>query len=157
MEGRVTNIKDLNANKFLEKKIFDNEKLLLYNYLASLLKIDIEDLVILAKTIFILVTNGNYENVPFKTEIKTILKLILDKITFLVPLSDDMQDLLVAVYENSFIENIETRVETNCVRVKIWLKPALKTEFFHKYKKIFTDISKFFEIIYDQEFKFQFL
>src|SRR5271157_456195 len=157
MEGRVTNIKDLNANKVLEKKIFDNEKLLLYNYLASLLKIDIEDLVILAKTIFILVTNGNYENVPFKTEIKTILKLILDKITFLVPLSDDMQDLLVAVYENSFIENIETRVETNCVRVKIWLKPALKTEFFHKYKKIFTDISKFFEIIYDQEFKFQFL
>ena len=157
MEDRITSIKDLNANKFLEKRTFDNEKLLLYNYLASILKIDIEDLVILARTIFILVTNGNHENIPYKSEIKTILKLILDKITFLVPLSEDMQELLVAIYEKSFIENIETRVETRCIRVKIWLKPALKTEFFHKYKKIFTDISKFFEIVYDQEFKFQFL
>jgi hypothetical protein len=157
MEDRVTAIKELNANKFLEKTKFDNEKLLLYNYLTSMLKIDIEDLVILARTIFILVTNGTYENIPYQSEIKTILKLLMDKITFLVPLSDDMQDLLAAIYEKSFIENIETSVESRCVRVKIWLKQALKSEFFHKYKKIFADISKFFELIYDQDFKFQFL
>ena len=157
MERHLSDVKDLNANKFLEKKTFDNEKLLLYNYLTSMLKIDIEDLVILAKTIFILVTNGNYENIPYKSEIRTIMKLILDKISFLIPLSDNIQELLTAIYEKSFIENIETRVEKDYVRVKVWLKPALKPEFFHKYKKIFADISKFFEIIYDQEFKFQFL
>jgi len=157
MEGRLTNIKNLNANKFFEKKIFDNEKLLLYNYLASMLKTDIEDLVILAKTIFVLVTRGNYESMPCRSEIETMLKLILDKMTFLVPLSDDMQELLAAIYEKSFIENIESRVEASCVRVKVWLKPTLKTEFFHKYKKILTDISRFFEIVFDQQFKFQFL
>lgn len=157
MDRQVTNTKDLNAKQYLEKKTFDNEKLLLYNYLANMLKIDIEDLVILARTIFIIVTSKNYENLPFKSEIMTILKLILDKIIFLVPLSDDVQDLLISIYEKSFIENMESGIEPRCVRVKIWLKPSLKADFFHKYKKIFTDISDFFEIIYDQEFKFQFL
>ena len=157
MDNSLEKAKLLDSTKSRERRIFDNEKLLLYNYLGNLLKMDIEDLVILSKTIFILVTTRDYENIPYKFEIKAMLKLLLDKMTFLVPLSHDLVDLLVAIYEKDYIENIYTQVQNGCVHVKITLKPELKTDFFYKYKKIFGDISTFFKKIYEQEFKFQFM
>jgi hypothetical protein len=139
-----------------EMKTFNNEKLLLFNYLEKVLKVDIDDLIMLTQTIFILLTTKNYENMAFKDEIRTVLRLIMQKFTFLVPASDNLMGMIQAIFEKDYIQDIETVLEPGCVRVKIVLKPLYKQEFFKKYKKIFNEISLFFKSLYNHDFKFLF-
>ncbi len=138
------------------KRRFDNQKLLMYNYLQNALKMDIYDLVILTKTVFVLLTSRDYDRLPHKTELKVVLGLILEKFTFLVPTNDGLVEMLSAIFESDLIEHIQTRSEAGCVRVDVRVNPQKKPEFFQKYKKIFDDITSFFKIICDQDFKFQF-
>jgi len=147
----------LNLGSLRDRRTFNNEKLLLYNYLEKAMKVNIDDLIVLTKTIFILITSKDYEGVSYVNEVKTVLRLILEKIIFLVPLSDNVIDLFYTIYEKDFVENVQTRLETNCVHVKIFLKPESKSEFFYKYKHIFGEIALFFKMLYNQDFKFQFV
>jgi hypothetical protein len=138
------------------KRRFDNQKLLMYNYLQNVLKMDVDDLVILTKTIFILLTSRDYEQLPHKTELKTVLGLILEKFTFLIPANDGLVEMLSAIFDTGLIEDIQTKSEPGCTHVHVRVNPQRKPEFFQKYKKIFDDITSFFKTIYNQEFKFQF-
>ncbi len=138
------------------KRRFDNQKLQMFNYLQNVLKIDVDDLVILTKTIFILLTSRIYEQLPHKAEIKTVLGLILEKFTFLIPTNDGLVEMLSAIFGTELIEHIETISEKGCVHVHVQVNPQKKPEFFQKFKRIFGEITCFFKTIYDQDFKFQF-
>ncbi|NMC05769.1 MAG: hypothetical protein GYA24_11180 [Candidatus Lokiarchaeota archaeon] len=135
---------------------FDNEKLLMYNYLQNVLKMDIDDLVILARTIFVLLTSQDYDRLPHKPELKTVLDLILEKCTFLLPANDELDEMLRAIFDPGMIEQIQTRLDAGCVRVRIWINPQRKPEFFQKFKRFFDDITFFFKHVYGPDFKFQF-
>jgi hypothetical protein len=123
------------------KRHFDNQKLLMYNYLQNVLKMDIDDLVILTKTIFVLLTSRDYERLPHKSELKTVLGLILEKFTFLIPANDDLVGMLFAIFEAELIEQIQTRSNAGCIHVRIWVNQQKKPEFFQKFKRFFDDIT----------------
>jgi len=128
----------------------------MYNYLQNALKLDIYDLVLLTRTIFILLTSRDYERLPHKTELKVVLGLILEKITFLIPIDDDLVGMLSAIFETELIEHIQTTTDARCVHVHVKVNPQRKPEFFRRFKMVFDDITSFFKTIYNQDFRFQF-
>ncbi len=138
------------------KRRFDNQKLLMYNYLQNALKMDIYDLVLLTRTVFILLTSPDYDRLPHKTELKVVLGMILEKITFLVPINDNLVEMLSAIFETELVEHIQTRTEGGCVHVDVKINPERKPEFFRRFKIVFDDITSFFKTICNQDFKFKF-
>jgi len=138
------------------KRRFDNQKLLMYNYLQNVLKMDIDDLVILTRTIFILLNSRDYEQLLRKTEFKVVLGMILEKFTFLVPANDGLIEMLSAIFETDLIDGIKTSSEPGRIRVHVQVNPRKKPEFFQRFKRNFDEIASFFKIIYNQDFKFQF-
>lgn len=140
----------------LGRRLFDNQKLLMYNYLQNALKMEIYDLVLLTKTVFIMLTSPDYERLPHKTELAFVLGMILEKITFLVPANDDLVEMVSSIFGTDLIEHVQTTAGTGSVRVSVKVNPQRKPEFFRRFKRVFDDITSFFKITCDQDFRFQF-
>jgi len=148
---------NLDTSKFLEKKVFNNEKLMLYNYLEKSLKIEIEDLILLAKSIFVLITGEKYEHLDHKQLLRSMFRLVIERMVFFIPVSQNLHELILAIFENKYIDDIQTRGTPDNITVTIILNKGTKRDFFNKYKKIFDEISIFFKIYGGQEFKFQYM
>nr|MDO8083685.1 hypothetical protein [Candidatus Sigynarchaeum springense] len=103
-----------------------------------------------------MLTSRDYERLPHKTELKVVLGLILEKITFLIPIDDDLVGMLSAIFETELIEHIQTTTDARCVHVHVKVNPQRKPEFFRRFKMVFDDITSFFKTIYNQDFRFQF-
>jgi hypothetical protein len=139
-----------------KERKFSNQTLKYCRYFQDL-GLPVNDLMVFSKTIFILIQNKDLKEIPHKEELTSLLRNILGKLVFMIPVDENLLEILHAIYEKGFIENVDLDVYLEKIVFKIKVKQHLKSEFFKKYKPIFDDIGAFFKNFYTQDFKFQFL
>src|SRR5271157_3489310 len=106
-------------SKFLENRRFNREKLVLFNYIESMLKIDIDDIVLLENSLFILLGNEKLEKLPSLKELRRILKLRLGIAVFVIPLTEDVESMIYHVCGHDLVNNISCTGTETCIHVAI--------------------------------------
>lgn len=114
------------------------------------------DLMVFQKSVFILIKTKDLDSVPHKEKLTRMLNNILGKQVFIIPVDENLLEILHAIYNKLYIDNVDLDVYLDKIFFKVKVKKAFKADFFKRYKHLFDDIGRFFRNFYTQEFKFQF-
>jgi hypothetical protein len=140
-------------SKYLETRRFNREKLVLFNYIESMLNINIDDIILLENSLFILLDNEKLEKLQSLKELRRILKLKLGIVVFIIPLTKDVENMMYHVCDRDLVQNISCTWTQACIHVAIKLGEHDRHAFFKKFKPLLADIQVFLKILLMKEIK----
>ena len=135
---------------YRQKRIFDKEKLAYANYIQKFFNGQIEDVLLLSRSIFILLSRDDFSRVENKNEIISYLNILLDKLVFIIPTRSDLVELMNITFGSEFIEHVDASISRSRILVAIILNVEKKKLFFKKYKKITCDLTFLLENLLSQ-------
>ncbi|MHA1784034.1 MAG: hypothetical protein ACTSVE_02430 [Candidatus Helarchaeota archaeon] len=155
---REYTIRKCKFNQIYQK--FSNLELTYLNYIESITGLKLENLLVLSKSIFLLAQSDSIKRKDKDEieidEILEILRKILGKIIFLVPINEDVQEILNSIFKDDYIDNFKVEIYKDHVKLMFYLNPDLKHVFFPKYKAFFNDIKSFLNKVFSKEIKLEF-
>ena len=139
--------------KYLGTRRFNREKLVLFNYIESVLKINVDDILLLERSLFILANKDQLETLPALKGLRRIFKLKLGLVIFIIPLCEDVENMMYHVCDQDLVQNISCTETCGQVFVDIKLREQEKYAFFQKFKYLLGDIQIFLKTILTREIK----
>jgi hypothetical protein len=139
-----------------KERKFSNQTLKYCRFLQDL-GVPLNDVMVFQKAVFIMVKSKDLEDFTNEEGLNRMLENLLGKRVFIIPVDVNLLEILHAIYEKCYIDNVDLDVYLEKIFFKVKVKHGLKSEFFKKYKHLFDDIGSFFKNFYTQDFKFKFL